>query len=89
MIFTNDFAEFTKHYSINRKFCTIQYYRILLYFFVQFVQMTDNRRLLGSTKVCTCNIITVVKKAAEALGIDIGDHIAFYEENGIIYIENG
>lgn len=51
--------------------------------------MTDNRRLLGSTKVCTCNIITVVKKAAEALGIDIGDHIAFYEENGIIYIEKG
>ncbi len=51
--------------------------------------MTDNRRLLGSTKVCTRNKITVREKAAEALGIDIGDYIAFYEENGIIYIEKG
>jgi len=51
--------------------------------------MVENRRLLGSTKVCACNKITVIKKAAEALSINVGDHIAFYEENGRIYVEKG
>ena len=51
--------------------------------------MANERRLLGSTKVSTDNKITIVKKAVELLGIDKGDHVAFYEENGRIYIEKG
>lgn len=60
-----------------------------LYFIVQFVLMADKRTLLGSTKVSTDNKITIVKKAVDLLKIDKGDHVAFYEENGRIYIEKG
>lgn len=51
--------------------------------------MVNERRLLGSTKVSTDNKITIVKKAVDLLKIDKGDHIAFYEENGRIYVEKG
>lgn len=46
-------------------------------------------KLLGSTKVSTDNKITIVKDAAEILKIKKGDIIAFYEDNGRIYIEKG
>lgn len=59
-----------------------------LYLIVQFVHMT-NRKLLGSTKVSTDNKITIVKTAAEILGINRGDILAFYEEEGRVYIERG
>lgn len=51
--------------------------------------MTSKKILLGSTKVSTDNKVTVVKKAAEILKINKGDHIAFYEEEGRVYIEKG
>ena len=47
------------------------------------------KKLLGSTKVSTDNKITIVKKATEILEIEKGDILAFYEENGRIYIEKG
>ncbi len=47
------------------------------------------RKLLGSTKVSTDNKITIVKKATEILKIEKGDILAFYEENGRVYIEKG
>jgi hypothetical protein len=51
--------------------------------------MTGSRKLLGSTKVSTDNKITIVKDAAALLGIGKGDILAFYHENGKIYIEKG
>ena len=47
------------------------------------------RRLLGSTRVSTDNKITIVKEAASILAINKGDILAFYEEDGRIYIEKG
>jgi hypothetical protein len=47
------------------------------------------RRLLGSTRVSTDNKITIVKEAALILAINKGDILAFYEEDGRIYIEKG
>jgi hypothetical protein len=51
--------------------------------------MTDGRKLLGSTKVSTSNKVTIVKDAATILKINKGDVLAFYQENGKIYIERG
>jgi len=51
--------------------------------------MSDERKLLGSTKVSTDNKVTVVKDAAAILKINRGDVIAFYQEMGKIYIEKG
>jgi len=51
--------------------------------------MTNGRKLLGSTKVSTDNKVTIVKDAASILGIDKGDVLAFFLENGRIYIEKG
>ena len=51
--------------------------------------MTDDRKLLGSTKVSTDNKVTIVKDAAAILSISQGDIIAFYQEDGKIYIEKG
>ena len=51
--------------------------------------MTDVRKLLGSTKVSTDNKVTVVKDAAVLLKLGKGDILAFYLENGRIYIEKG
>ena len=51
--------------------------------------MSDGRKLLGSTKVSTDNKITIVKDAATLLGVGKGDILAFYRENGKIYIEKG
>jgi hypothetical protein len=50
--------------------------------------MTD-RKLLGSTKVSTDNKVTIVKDAAAILRVSKGDVLAFYQENGKIYIEKG
>lgn len=50
---------------------------------------TIMRKLLGSTKVSTDNKVTIVKKASEILVIKKGDLIAFYEEEGKIYIKKG
>lgn len=47
------------------------------------------RRLLGSTKVSTDNKITIVKEATSVLDVKKGDIVAFYEDNGKIYIEKG
>jgi hypothetical protein len=47
------------------------------------------KKLLGSTKVSTDNKVTIIKKAAEILGINKGDMLAFYEEEGKIYVERG
>jgi hypothetical protein len=51
--------------------------------------MSDERKLLGSTKVSTDNKVTIVKDAASMLKIAKGDVLAFYQENGKIYIEKG
>jgi len=51
--------------------------------------MTDDRKLLGSTKVSTDNKVTIVKDAAVILKVSKGDIIAFYQENDRIYIEKG
>lgn len=51
--------------------------------------MTDERKLLGSTKVSTDNKVTIVKDAAVILKISKGDILAFYQEAGKIYIEKG
>jgi DNA-binding LytR/AlgR family response regulator len=51
--------------------------------------MTDNRKLLGSTKVSTDNKITIIKDAATILKINKGDILAFYQEDGKVYIERG
>ncbi len=51
--------------------------------------MTDGRKLLGSTKVSTDNKVTIVKDAANILKINKGDILAFYQENGKIFIERG
>lgn len=51
--------------------------------------MTGERKLLGSTKVSTDNKVTIVKDAASTLKIAKGDVLAFYQENGRIYIEKG
>ncbi len=45
--------------------------------------------MLGSTKVSTDNKVTIVKDAAKILKICKGDIIAFYLENGKIYLEKG
>ncbi len=50
--------------------------------------MTD-RKLLGSTKVSTDNKVTIVKDAAAILKVSKGDVLAFYQENGKVYIERG
>ena len=47
------------------------------------------RKLLGASKISTDNKITIVKDAAKILGITQGDRLAFYEEEGRIYIEKG
>ncbi len=51
--------------------------------------MVNDKKLLGSTKVSTDNKVTIVKNVAEILGINKGDMIAFYEEDGKVYIERG
>lgn len=51
--------------------------------------MSDERRLLGSTKVSTDNKVTIVKDAAAILKIGKGDVLAFYIDDGRIYIERG
>lgn len=51
--------------------------------------MTGERKLLGSTKVSTDNKVTIVKDAAILLKIGRGDVLAFYLENGRVYIEKG
>jgi DNA-binding LytR/AlgR family response regulator len=51
--------------------------------------MTNDKKLLGSTKVSTDNKVTIVKNAAEILRINKGDILAFYEEEGRVYIEKG
>ena len=51
--------------------------------------MSDERKLLGTTKVSTDNKITIVKDAASILKVSRGDILAFYQENGKIYIEKG
>jgi hypothetical protein len=51
--------------------------------------MSYERKLLGSTKVSTDNKVTIVKDAAAVLKITKGDVLAFYQENGKIYIERG
>jgi hypothetical protein len=51
--------------------------------------MIDGRKLLGTTKVSTDNKVTIVKDAATTLKINRGDILAFYLENGRIYIEKG
>jgi len=51
--------------------------------------MTDERKLVGSTRVSTDNKVTIVKDAATILKIGKGDILAFYQENGRIYIERG
>ena len=51
--------------------------------------MSANKTLLGSTKVSTDNKVTIIKKAAEILGVNKGDILAFYEEEGRVYIERG
>lgn len=53
------------------------------------MNMTDSRKLLGSTKVSTDNKVTIVKDAATILKIAKGDVLAFYQEDGKIYIERG
>jgi bifunctional DNA-binding transcriptional regulator/antitoxin component of YhaV-PrlF toxin-antitoxin module len=47
------------------------------------------RRLLGSTRVSTDNKITIVKEAAWVLDIKKGDIVAFYEEDGRIFVAKG
>jgi|GEM_PF-1614047 len=51
--------------------------------------MSNDRKMLGSTKVSTDNKVTIVKDAAKILKICKGDIIAFYLENGKIYLEKG
>jgi bifunctional DNA-binding transcriptional regulator/antitoxin component of YhaV-PrlF toxin-antitoxin module len=51
--------------------------------------MGNDKKLLGSTKVSTDNKVTIVKNAAELLGVNKGDILAFYEEKGRVYIEKG
>lgn len=60
-----------------------------MYLIVQFVHMGNDKKLLGSTKVSTDNKVTIVKNAAELLGVNKGDILAFYEEKGRVYIEKG
>lgn len=46
--------------------------------------------MLGSTKVSTNRKISLVKEAAEKLGVEEGDYVIFYEnENGKIVLEKG
>jgi hypothetical protein len=68
--------------SVQHRLLYIRYRTIVLY-------MTDVRKLLGSTKVSTDNKVTIVKDAATILKIDKGDVLAFFLENGRIYIEKG
>jgi len=69
---------------------SVQLYRLLYIRYRTFVRyMTDERKLLGSTKVSTDNKVTIVKDAATILKITKGDVLAFYQENGRIYIEKG
>jgi hypothetical protein len=51
--------------------------------------MLDRRKLLGSTKISIDNKVTIVKNAAEILGINKGGILSFYEENGKVYIQKG
>jgi len=51
--------------------------------------MSYERKLLGSTKVSTDNKVTIVKDAAAVLKIIPLYVLAFYQENGKIYIERG
>jgi hypothetical protein len=51
--------------------------------------MLDKRKLLGSTKISTDNKILFLKDVAELLKVKKGDMVAFYEENGKVYIEKG
>ena len=51
--------------------------------------MTEERKLVGSTRFSTENKVTIVKDAATILKIGKGDILAFYQENGRIYIERG
>ena len=49
--------------------------------------MPDKIRLLGTTKLSTDNKMTLIERVAEVLGTKKGDLIAFYEDNGKVYIE--
>lgn len=51
--------------------------------------MLDKRKFLGSTKIDTDGKVTIVKNAAEILGINKGDILSFYEDNGKVYIQKG
>ena len=51
--------------------------------------MTNVRKLLGTTRVSTDNKVTIIKDAVSILGINKGDMLVFYEENGKVYIEKG
>lgn len=49
--------------------------------------MLEKRKLLGSTKVSSDNIVKIVQNAVNVLGIKKGDTLSFYEESGKVYIE--
>jgi len=45
--------------------------------------------LLGTSKVSARNSVTLIENVVTALGISIGDHLAFIKSsNGRIYIKN-
>jgi len=48
-----------------------------------------HKLLLGISKLSTDNKMTLIERAAEFLGTKKGDLIAFYKEDGKIYIEVG
>ena len=45
------------------------------------------KKLLGTTKLTTDKKMTLIETAAEKMKAEKGDLIAFYEENGKIFIE--
>ncbi len=48
-----------------------------------------SRRILGTSRVSPMFRVTLVKRARDILGIDVGDLVVFFEENGKIVIEKG
>jgi hypothetical protein len=51
--------------------------------------MLDKSKLLGSTKIDLDNKVTIVKNAAKLLGVNKGDILSFYEEEGKVYFKKG
>jgi hypothetical protein len=51
--------------------------------------MLDKHKLLGSTKIDLDNKVTIVKNAAKILGVNKGDILSFYDEEGKVYIKKG